>query len=477
MNAIKKLFYINTLMLVVAASSAYAAPVFVVTPSILTDTVNLNGMGVVKYTVTNNTSQTINQITVNPAYQTTGSSLSGTSLQNDSCSNATLASQASCTFQLVFSGAQQTAAVTLSPKICGFNGIFCSVPVLTLRTQVTVVSQASVPNAYFGLSNLGQLQPILTSTNALLPSISGFNFSGGAGIAVSKDGTKVYVANTGLHNMIIYNVTQGTTTTVPLALPLHAAQRERSHTVSALLGGIAVTPDGSKVYITDGSNGIWVYNTSLGQIVANITNPTYLTRPFAIAASPDGAFIYVSSLNIVTTTAGKQQSHRVPAAGYVVAISTATNSITNAVQVGSSGGIAVSPDGSQLYVVGVGPVGHHFRGASSNLLILNTSSLSTVATVSLAGLGATFVAVAPNGNTAYVTDNTQNISVINLATLTHTEIPLTLTPYGIAVTPDGSKAFISSFTGTNIGVLNIGSGAVSYVNVGDSQSTFGSFIG
>jgi len=147
------------------------------------------------------------------------------------------------------------------------------------------------------------------------------------GIAVTPDGSRVYVANAGDHTVSVIDTA--------------------SHTVTATIGaafgnptGVAVTPDGSRVYVANQQSGsVSVINTRTNTVVAMVAVGS---QPLGVAVTPDGSRVYVAN----------------GASGTVSAIATATNTVIATVPVGTnpSGifynlqGVAVTPDGSRVYV-------------------------------------------------------------------------------------------------------------------------------
>jgi YVTN family beta-propeller protein len=97
--------------------------------------------------------------------------------------------------------------------------------------------------------------------------------------------------------------------------------------------GICVSPDGSKVYVSNSSNNtVNVINTATNAVSATIQVDT---GPSGLCISPDGSKLYVVCMNDRT----------------VNVISSATNKVTATIPVGSGPhGISVSPDGSKIYV-------------------------------------------------------------------------------------------------------------------------------
>jgi YVTN family beta-propeller protein len=108
-------------------------------------------------------------------------------------------------------------------------------------------------------------------------------------------------------------------------------------------------------------------------------------------------------------------------------------------------GVAVSPDGSKLYVA-------NERSDTVSAIATATNAVTATIPVGRQPFGA---AVSPDGSNIYVTNKgSDTVSVIAEATNTVTAtIPVGHSPAGVTVTPDGSKAY----------VVNEGSGSVSVI--------------
>jgi YVTN family beta-propeller protein len=91
------------------------------------------------------------------------------------------------------------------------------------------------------------------------------------------------------------------------------------------------------------------------------------------------------------------------------------------------------------------------------------------------------VAVSPDGTKVYVTNyNGNTVSVINTATNTVIATVNTIGnyPYGVTVTPDGTKAYVTNFISDTVSVIDTTTNAVTdTVPVGNSPYAFGQFIG
>lgn len=120
------------------SSLAYAKAILGIVPTSTTlrsIKIASNGSTTLIYTVTNNTKIPLNQLIIDPYYNT-NSSLSLT-VQNNHCTG-TLASGASCTFELLIKGSGRTITATLMPRVCEFNSATCSVPILSNRMSLSI---------------------------------------------------------------------------------------------------------------------------------------------------------------------------------------------------------------------------------------------------------------------------------------------------------------------------------------------------
>ena len=133
----------------------------------------------------------------------------------------------------------------------------------------------------------------------------------------------------------------------------------------------------------------------------------------------------------------------------VSVIDTATDGVTATIHIpspnGNDGpwGVAVSLDGSTVYVTDEGP---------GNVSVINTATNSVTATIPV-GLLPTGVAVSPVDGEVYVANEfSSTVSVIDPTTNTvSATIPVSNFPIGVAVSPDGSKLYVTQATTITIG--------------------------
>ena len=83
--------------------------------------------------------------------------------------------------------------------------------------------------------------------------------------------------------------------------------------------------------------------------------------------------------------------------------------------------------------------------------------------IPLAGLGPQGIAITPNGSRAYVTDqNSNQVSVIDLATNAEIGSPIGVGgfPQDVAITPDGTRAYVADQGSDDVVVIDLASGTV-----------------
>jgi YVTN family beta-propeller protein len=122
--------------------------------------------------------------------------------------------------------------------------------------------------------------------------------------------------------------------------------------------GVAVTPDGGRVYVANfaSSGTVSAVSTATNTVVATIPVEN---QPFGVALSPDGGSVYVT--NRLSNT--------------VSVIATLTNTVTATITVGTQPwGLAVTPDGSKVYVA-------NFE--NNTVSVIDTATNAVIATISV----------------------------------------------------------------------------------------------
>ncbi|MEU7093026.1 IPT/TIG domain-containing protein [Kitasatospora aureofaciens] len=231
-------------------------------------------------------------------------------------------------------------------------------------------------------------------------------------LAVSPDGSQVWVANEMANSV---SVVDTTVNTVIATLP-----------VGRFPSALAFAPDGAHVYVAHnrgGHPGIDVYDTSTLTVTATIPVPYTASR---LAPTPDGKRLY-------TAVSGN---------GTVAVIDTATNAVTATIPTAdnrSISGLEISPDGTRVYATNVN---------TGTLSVLDPAAGKLVASVKVAN-SAGSLALSPDGTHAYIATSTNGIlAVVDTATATVSgTVPIAGSPNRVLADPDGSKVYVATGTG------------------------------
>ncbi|MDO5838816.1 MAG: PKD domain-containing protein [Methanosarcina mazei] len=268
------------------------------------------------------------------------------------------------------------------------------------------------------------------------------------GVAISPDGTRVYVTNTNYGyrgSVSVIDTARGEVITIV----------DVGNKYSPC--GIAVTPDGKKLYVSDRDiNGVSVIDTSTNTVTATV--PAGI-NPLGVAITPDGRKAYVAN----------RYSNNVSV------IDTVTNNEIAAVKVGTGPcGVSFNQDGTRLYVTNC---------ESNTVSVIDTATNTVTDTLAVEKwpLG---VSVSPDGTKIYVAnERSNNVSIIDSETKNVTAaIKVGRSPYGIAVTPDGTKVYVANCgnnenLGKTISIIDTATNRViATEKAGFSPVAFGQFM-
>ncbi len=152
-------------------------------------------------------------------------------------------------------------------------------------------------------------------------------------------------------------------------------------------------------------------------------------RPVDLALSPDGAVAYIKNINslLVVDTASWRvlQTLSFPGGG------------------ASMHGIAVSPNGTRVYATGAG-------NELYDWVVANDGIVSFARTIAMpGGSDPCGLAISADGSKAYVCLSIANkLAVVNLATGTLSQqIPVGIAPWDVVLSPDGNTAYVSDWGG------------------------------
>ncbi|HEX5990102.1 MAG TPA: beta-propeller fold lactonase family protein [Solirubrobacterales bacterium] len=333
-------------------------------------------------------------------------------------------------------------------------------------------------------------------------------FMGSRAIAVSPDGRNVYVAASRSDAIAVFSRERGTgALTQPRgSAGCVAAQGAEGCGRAIGLDGpnsVAVSPDGRFLYATardSASVAVFHRDRSSGALrqlppgsgcVSGLPIPgcapgRALSGPDVVVVSPDGENLYVGSFfgNAVATFVRAKNGALYQAAGTEGCIAEAIAGCATGIALGAPEGLAISPDGTSLYVgsaLSNAVAVLNRDAAAGGVLSQATGGSGCVADQALAGCsggvqlaGANAVAISPAGRDVYVTSLLSNsvTAFSRSAAGVLTQKPGTAAcliflraagcsfgramvgPEGIAVSPDGASVYVASFRSGAIDVLD-----------------------
>lgn len=168
--------------------------------------------------------------------------------------------------------------------------------------------------------------------------------------------------------------------------------------------------------------------------------------PHAITASRDGSEVYAAN----------------EIGNSVTVLDTATRSVVATLPFSVVGnapvGVVVSPDNQRLYVLS--------GSGTTAVFVIDRASRTRIGEVLLEVAQARSMAISPDGTRLYVgTYGSHSVKVIDTATLTVTATILTpQLPIGMAMRPDGQRLYVSGFLGNAVGSIDTATNAMTPIN-------------
>ncbi len=299
----------------------------------------------------------------------------------------------------------------------------------------TAVSAEARPFAYVAVRvpnpNVSVIDTASNTLVATIPVADGFSLSY---VAITPDGSRAYVTS-GTNNISVIDTA---TNTVAATVPAGTSSN-----------GIAITPDGRRAYVTNGAgtNIVLVIDTDSSSATFNsVVHAIDIGDiPLAVAITPDGRRAYVTSGN-----------HNVAVIDTDPSSSTFESLIATILVGDLPFGVAITPDGTRAYVA---------NQSSGTVSVIATATNTVVATVTLSTRPFPYVvAITPNGLRAYVanaggpSDSTVSVIDTDPLSLTFNSVVATVAMTvptgaleGVAVTPDGTRVYV-----TNVGICCFG---------------------
>lgn len=193
-------------------------------------------------------------------------------------------------------------------------------------------------------------------------------------------------------------------------------------------------------FTVDPSSSVLAYVSKVaGTDVRNTSDNSLVTtiatpNPGAIAIAPNGKYAYRSENGLDEMLVIRTSDNRV------------VDSIPMTLQAAQ---IVFSPDGAYAYVAGFGD-----DPTAGGVVFIRTSDRTIQATVPVSSPYG--IALSPDGSRIYATDpRERQIAVINASTRTIERlIPDVYSPSGIAVAPDGLHVYVANYSGNSVLVMN-----------------------
>ena len=280
---------------------------------------------------------------------------------------------------------------------------------------------------------------------------------------MAVSGNYAYVANSASNNVSVIDTTTTTKSVV------------RTVSVGTTPKSLVATPDGSRVYVANsgtynvaGTQNVSVIDTNTNSVVATIPVQAH-NYGFDLAVSPDGKRVYVADqygLGVSVIDVDPTSPT------YNTVIRTA-----NVAYLGPNPDIKVSADGTRLYETS-DPYG--------NVVVVNTATMTVVDTIDVSDPYDSYypeaLAFRPDGKRAYAaagyvseggyvyaalfvidtdpTSATYNEQIAAIA-LPVDDQGIFYSDYSgvfdVALSPDGSRAYVTSFDGKTVAVINTAS--------------------
>ena len=251
------------------------------------------------------------------------------------------------------------------------------------------------------------------------------------GLAVSPDGRTVYVAVT--------DPTYGQTTDHEwefiAALDVATREIKTKYSCGTDPERLAVTQGGDRIYCSnEDASGASVLDVATGKVITTI--PTGI-EPEGVAISPDRRWVYVTAETSNTVTV----------------IDARINKAVKSILVGSRPRIVVTaPDGARAFVS---------AEAAGTLSVIDTTRQAVVKTLALgADTKPVGVAVSPDGHWVYVVGGRCNcLLAVNARTYAVTTVVERMgrRPWGVAVTSDGKKIYTANGRSDDVTVIDAAS--------------------
>jgi YVTN family beta-propeller protein len=265
-------------------------------------------------------------------------------------------------------------------------------------------------------------------------------------LALSADGRRLYAANSGDSTLAVVDVGARQ---VIRRIPTPAGSNPRTDPNQDYITHVALAPDGKTAYVSQRDlNVVYVINADESALGPSLESQII---DYPIFTQPPGFDLSAQEYDIVASKDGSTLLVTDRKSDAVHFVDRSSMQIVASVSLGQDSDprrIAVAPSGETAYVTGEGNGGQ-----------LHVIDLATRRKVDAFGLeaGPTGIALSPDGAMAYITcDGTDRVIVVNLTGRQVVgNIRSGLDPGSIVVTRDGTKAYVVDKGSDSVSVLNL----------------------
>jgi len=337
----------------------------------------------------------------------------------------------------------------LSPMVVSPNGkylytvsTFSAQPGLLVLDTVFLMVHATIPiGAANGLAispdgshvyvpNLGGSGPyspnvavVDTSTNTVTATIPLDTKLNPSLTQISPDGSTLWVSEFPLYNNVAPVV-------VVIATPTNQVAGQFTLPGKSVPGGIAFGPKGRVAFVVAGGAAVDAVDVASWKTISQINTLGSLNQP---AVSPDGKTLLLPNTGDSQVAAVGVSHGGTLASIPVGSMNWSTSQNPLFIQ---SGGLAASPDGARIYAT---------NQSSNNVNIIDTQSKKVITSVEV-GAEPVAVTVSSDGSKAYVANSfDSSVSVIDTTTFQAKQInmPSYTYPSAIAIAPDASRVYVA----------------------------------
>jgi YVTN family beta-propeller protein len=269
------------------------------------------------------------------------------------------------------------------------------------------------------------------------------------GVVFSPSGNQIYVGGGASNDVKVFALSPGGTFAAAGTIPVSGG---------AAPSGLALSPDGTRLYVAlNMTHEVAVIDTGTRTILRRVPVGIY---PYTTVLSADGSKVYVSNWGgkvpgAADFTDGSfpvvvDQRTGIPVSGTVSVIDTTSLTVLKTIEVGlHPTGMTLSPAGDRVYVT---------NANSDTVSVISTLTDAVIGTLCVGGLGSgeallggspNAVTVSPDGQTLFVANAAQNAIAVVDANPRGGEavrglIPTGWYPTAITLDESGSRLFIAS---------------------------------